>query len=104
MVSVHVMAMRCAYHLANAEDIAWQDSAGRVARPSLVVPQSIISSRIHVMREIALAALALAALATLAAAALGLNRARTPDGAYRAAIIGALGICGLLASLALVLF
>jgi hypothetical protein len=29
MVSVHVMAMRCAYRLANAEDIARQDSAGR---------------------------------------------------------------------------
>jgi hypothetical protein len=29
MVSVHVMAMRCAYHLANAEDVARQDSAGR---------------------------------------------------------------------------
>ena len=29
MVSVHVMAMRCAHHLANAEDIAQQDSAGR---------------------------------------------------------------------------
>jgi len=29
MVSVHVMAMRCAYHLANAKDIAQQDSAGR---------------------------------------------------------------------------
>ena len=29
MVSVHVMAMRCAYHLANAEDLAQQDSAGR---------------------------------------------------------------------------
>ena len=29
MVSVHVMAMRCAYHLAGAEDIARQDSAGR---------------------------------------------------------------------------
>jgi hypothetical protein len=29
MVSVHVMAMRCAYHLASAEDIAQQDSAGR---------------------------------------------------------------------------
>src|SRR6266481_2361298 len=29
MMSVHVMAMRCAYHLANAEDIARQDSAGR---------------------------------------------------------------------------
>jgi hypothetical protein len=29
MVSVHVMAMRCTYRLANAEDIARQDSAGR---------------------------------------------------------------------------
>ena len=29
MVSVHVMAMRCAHHLANAEDLAQQDSAGR---------------------------------------------------------------------------
>ena len=29
MVSVHVMAMRCAYHLANAEDVARQDSAAR---------------------------------------------------------------------------
>jgi hypothetical protein len=29
MVSVHVMAMRCAYQLANADDIARQDSAGR---------------------------------------------------------------------------
>jgi hypothetical protein len=29
MVSVHVMAMRCAYHLANADDVARQDSAGR---------------------------------------------------------------------------
>ena len=36
MVSVHVMAMRCVHHLANAEDIARQDSAsralGRLAR------------------------------------------------------------------------
>ena len=36
MVSVHVMAMRCAYRLANAEDIAQHDSAaralGRLAR------------------------------------------------------------------------
>jgi hypothetical protein len=30
MVCVHVMAMRCAYHLANAQDIAQQDSAGRI--------------------------------------------------------------------------
>ena len=29
MVSVHVMAMRCAHHLANAQDVAQQDSAGR---------------------------------------------------------------------------
>src|SRR5712672_2544850 len=29
MVSVHVMAMRCAHHLGNAKDIARQDSAGR---------------------------------------------------------------------------
>jgi len=36
MVSVHVMAMRCAHHLANAKDIAQHDSAaralGRLAR------------------------------------------------------------------------
>jgi hypothetical protein len=36
MVSVHVMAMRCAHHLANAQDLAQQDSAarafGRLAR------------------------------------------------------------------------
>ena len=30
MVCAHLMAMRCAYHLANAEDIAQQDSAGRI--------------------------------------------------------------------------
>jgi hypothetical protein len=60
-------------------------------------------SRIHAMREIALTALAVAALASLAAAAVGLNRAQTPDGAYKAAIIGTIGICGLLASLALAL-
>jgi hypothetical protein len=30
MVSVHVLAMRCAYRLASANDIARQDSAGRV--------------------------------------------------------------------------
>jgi hypothetical protein len=29
MVSVHVMAMRCAYYLANADDLAQQDSASR---------------------------------------------------------------------------
>ena len=36
MVSIHVMAMRCAYHLANAEDLARHESAaralGRLAR------------------------------------------------------------------------
>src|SRR5215213_150378 len=36
MVSVHVMAMRCAHHLANADDLALHDSAaralGRLAR------------------------------------------------------------------------
>jgi hypothetical protein len=36
MVSVHVMAMRCVHHLANALDVARQDSAaralGRLAR------------------------------------------------------------------------
>ena len=29
MVSIHVMAMRCAHHLASAQDIIQQDSAGR---------------------------------------------------------------------------
>src|SRR5258708_2214040 len=37
MVSVHVMAMRCAHHLANADDLAQHDSAarplGRLPRP-----------------------------------------------------------------------
>jgi len=55
------------------------------------------------MREIALTALAVTALASLAAAAVGLNRAQTLDGAYRAAIIGTVGIFGLLALLALAL-
>jgi hypothetical protein len=30
MVSIHVMAMRCAYRLANAKDAAQRDSAGRI--------------------------------------------------------------------------
>jgi len=30
MVSIHVMAMRCAYHLANANDAPQRDSAGRI--------------------------------------------------------------------------
>nr|WP_249779924.1 hypothetical protein [Bradyrhizobium sediminis] len=42
MVSVHVMAMRCAHHLANAEDIAQQDSAGRaLARLARTFPAQI---------------------------------------------------------------
>ena len=42
MVSVHVMAMRCAYHLANADDIARQDSAGRaLTRLSRTFPAQI---------------------------------------------------------------
>ena len=42
MVSVHVMAMRCAHHLANAEDIARQDSAGRaLARLARTFPAQI---------------------------------------------------------------
>lgn len=51
------------------------------------------------MRELALGALTLAALAGIAAGADGLRKAKTPDGAYRAAILGALGIGGLLGSL-----
>ena len=41
MVSVHVMAMRCAHHLANADDLAQHDSAGaRIgqARPHVSRP------------------------------------------------------------------
>ena len=40
MVSVHVMAMRCAHHLASAEDLAQHDSAAahRPARPHLSRP------------------------------------------------------------------
>lgn len=42
MVSVHVMAMRCAYHLANAEDVARQDSAARaLGRLTRVFPAQI---------------------------------------------------------------
>jgi hypothetical protein len=50
------------------------------------------------MRELALV-LAVTALITLTFAALGLNRARTPDAAYGAAVLGAAGIGGLLVSL-----
>ncbi|MGY4402859.1 HGGxSTG domain-containing protein [Bradyrhizobium sp. USDA 3315] len=40
MVSVHVMAMRCAHHLAHAKDLAQHDSAARIgpARPHLSRP------------------------------------------------------------------
>ena len=42
MVSIHVMAMRCAYHLANAEDIARQDSAARaLGRLARIFPAQI---------------------------------------------------------------
>jgi hypothetical protein len=42
MVSVHVMAMRCAHHLASAEDIAQQDSAGRaLGRLARIFPAQI---------------------------------------------------------------
>jgi len=42
MVSVHVMAMRCAHHLAGAQDIAWHDSAGRaLARLARTFPAQI---------------------------------------------------------------
>jgi len=51
------------------------------------------------MREIALGALTLAALAGIASGAVGLRNAKTPDGAYKAAILGALGIGGLVGSL-----
>ncbi len=46
------------------------------------------------MRKCVRAAFAFAALATSGAGALGLNLARTPDDAYKAAIIGALRIAG----------
>src|SRR5882757_1333736 len=42
MVSVHVMAMRCVHHLANADDIARQDSAARaLARLARTFPAQI---------------------------------------------------------------
>lgn len=40
-----------------------------------------------------------AALAALALAALGLNRARTPNAAYSAALLGILGGCSLASAL-----
>jgi hypothetical protein len=50
------------------------------------------------MRELALILLG-AALAAVALAALGINRSRTPNGTYLAAMLGVIGICGLGASL-----
>jgi len=42
MVSVHVMAMRCAHHLASAQDAAQLDSAGRaLARLARTFPAQI---------------------------------------------------------------
>lgn len=42
MVSVHVMAMRCAHRLAGADDIAWQESATRaLARLTRTFPAQI---------------------------------------------------------------
>src|SRR5262245_38409431 len=42
MVSVHVMAMRCAHHLANADDLAQHDSAARaLGRLARTVPAQI---------------------------------------------------------------
>lgn len=42
MVSVHVMAMRCAYQFANADDIARQDSASRaLGRLARIFPAQI---------------------------------------------------------------
>jgi len=42
MVSVHVMAMRCAHHLANADDLAQHDSAARAlgSSPARFPPRS----------------------------------------------------------------
>jgi hypothetical protein len=48
MVSVHVMAMRCAYHLANADDIARQDSAARaLARLARTFPAQVEALNRH---------------------------------------------------------
>jgi hypothetical protein len=48
MVSVHLMAMRCAHHLASAEDIACQDSAGRaLARLARTFPAQIEALNRH---------------------------------------------------------
>ena len=42
MVSVHAMAMRCAHHLANADDLAQHDSAARaLGRLARVFPAQI---------------------------------------------------------------
>jgi hypothetical protein len=51
MVSVHVMAMRCAHHLANADDLAQHDSAaralGRLARTFPAQIEALNRYRIH---------------------------------------------------------
>jgi hypothetical protein len=51
MVSVHVMAMRCAHHLANADDLAQHDSAaralGRLARTFPAQIEALTRYRSH---------------------------------------------------------
>ena len=48
MVSVHVMAMRCAHHLANTNDIARQESAGRaLSRLARTFPAQIEALNRH---------------------------------------------------------
>jgi hypothetical protein len=48
MVSVHVMAMRCAHHLANADDLAQHDSAARaLGRLARTFPAQIEALKRH---------------------------------------------------------
>src|SRR5438552_7927856 len=48
MVSVHVMAMRCAHHLANADDLAQHDSAARaLGRLARTLPAQIEALNRH---------------------------------------------------------
>ncbi|HEV7601508.1 MAG TPA: hypothetical protein VGO49_14810 [Bradyrhizobium sp.] len=49
------------------------------------------------MRELAFVILG-ASIIAMAFAALGINRSRTPDGTYLAAILGTVGLVGLVAS------
>jgi hypothetical protein len=53
MVSVHVMAMRCAHRLASAQDAAQQDSAGRaLGWPGRFRPRSRRSTAIAAMADL----------------------------------------------------